>query len=197
MSAQEIFPVVEVDCGASLLAEVLAEQNEPLDLVTLTDISPRMIAYSKRYEEMRAQLVVAPADDLPLPTGSQRSVVSCLGDPYNDPGFWSEARRVLKPGGQVFYTTPSFEWANRFRAFLPPTLQSKAEFVTSEERRVWIPSKIVTEENQKLLIESAGFRLLELKHVPLGGVPQPISSKLGFLGREDEPVLTGYIAERL
>jgi SAM-dependent methyltransferase len=187
----------EVGCGASLLAEVLVEKRQSLDSVTLTDVSPRMISYSKCYENMGAHLFVAPADHLPLPTASQQSVVACLGDPYNDLGFWNEAARILRADGQVFFTTPSFEWANRFRRSLPASLQTKAEFITSKGKRVWVPSIIVSEEKQRNLIESAGFRLLYLRHLSLRAVPPPVSSKLAFLRQGEEPVLTVYLAKRV
>jgi SAM-dependent methyltransferase len=196
LSGRSLGPAVEVGCGASLLAEILTERRQSLAPITLTDISPLMLAYSDRYEKAGAQIVVAASDDLPLPSGSQQSLVSCLGDPYNDLEFWNEAARVLKVGGQVFFTTPSFEWSKGFRALLPPTLQSKAEFVTAEGHRIWIPSRIIPEEAQKLLVERAGFKLLELRRVCLKSIPQPISSKLAFLGDSDVPIVTGFFAER-
>jgi ubiquinone/menaquinone biosynthesis C-methylase UbiE len=196
MSDRTLGPTAEVGCGASLLAEVLAERRQSLDSVTLIDISPMMLAHSRGYEEMGAKLVVAPSEALPLPPDSQESVVSCLGDPYNDSEFWKEAARVLKVGGQVLFTTPSFEWSKRFRALLPPTLQSKAEFITSAGHTIWIPSIIVSEEEQKLLMERAGFKLVESRRVCLKSIPPPISKKLAFLG-DSTPIVTGFFAKLL
>jgi SAM-dependent methyltransferase len=196
LSVRSLGTAVEVGCGASLLAEVLTERRQSLASVTLTDISPLMIAYSEKYVAAGAQVIVAPSDDLSLPSASQDSLVSCLGDPYNDLEFWNEAARVLKVGGRVFFTTPSFEWSKGFRSLLPPALQSKAEFVTAEGRRIWIPSIIIPEEAQKLLLERAGFKLLELRSVHSRNVPQPISSKLAFLGKSNIPIVTGFFAER-
>jgi ubiquinone/menaquinone biosynthesis C-methylase UbiE len=189
-------PTVEVGCGASLLAEVLTERHQSLASITLSDLSPLMLAHSNGYEKMGAKLVLASSDDLPLPTGSQESLVSSLGDPYNDQEFWKEAARVLKVGGQVFFTTPSFEWSKSFRALLPPTLRSKAEFVTAAGHKIWIPSIIISEEAQKPLMERAGFRLVESRRVCLKSIPPPISRKLVFLG-DNVPIVTGFFAERL
>jgi SAM-dependent methyltransferase len=136
------------------------------------------------------------ADELPLPDASQRSLLASLGDPYNDQNFWKEVARVLQPGGQALFTTPSFEWANRFRASLPTPFQSAAQFITAEGRKVWIPSRIFTEEVQKDLIESAGLKLLELRGVSLSKVPPPISRKLALLEDGDKTILTGYLTER-
>jgi len=80
LSNKTLGSAVEVGCGASLLAEVLTERRQSLASITLSDISPLMLAYSNRYVKAGAKLVQASAEDLPLPAGSQESLVSCLGD---------------------------------------------------------------------------------------------------------------------
>ena len=95
-----------------------------------------MLEHSRVWERMGATLVVAASNQLPLADSSVQRVVASLGDPYNEPSFWTESKRVLEPDGLVIFTTPSHEWAFAFRRDPSPgSGASRAEFVLRNGHR--------------------------------------------------------------
>jgi SAM-dependent methyltransferase len=189
-------PACEVGSGSSLLAEILVERDYPLQSVTLTDVSPKMLAHSLRFKSLGAGLEIAAANELPFSPDTQAMVVSSLGDPYNNLEFWEEAARVLIPRGHIFFSTPSFEWAAAYRIALPQPLQARAEFEATNGKNIWIPSVVLPEEKQKNLIESAGFEVVSIEFVSLRDLQPPISSKLSVLNSAQAAVVTGYLARK-
>jgi SAM-dependent methyltransferase len=189
-------PACEVGSGLSLLAEILVERDYPLRAVTLTDVSPKMLTHSLRFKSLGARLEIAAANELPFAGNSQATIISSLGDPYNDLEFWEEAARVLIPGGHIFFSTPSFEWASAYRIALPHPLQARAEFDATNGKKIWIPSVILPEEEQKHMIESAGLEVTSMEFIALRDIQSPISPKLSVLHYARAAILTGYIARK-
>ena len=107
--------IIDVGAGDSLVATLLHAWKRSLTNLLLVDSSTAMLAYSKRWLDFGARAEVADAADLPVASRSARLIVASLGDPYNTPAFWKEARRVLEPNGCVIFTTPAHQWAARFR----------------------------------------------------------------------------------
>ena len=109
----------EVGCGDSLLCDLLLSGNlqpEP-GRIDLVDSSPGMLSYSvNKWAHLSVGLWVADARRLPFAHGSINVLISSLGDPYNDRGFWMEVARVLAHDGMAIFTTPSYEWANEYRS---------------------------------------------------------------------------------
>ncbi len=121
--------VLEVGCGRSIVAEILVNNEISLNGLTLLDSSPRMLSYSEQWQQRGASLVVADAQDTRLLSHSFHLIISSLGDPYNGAPFWSEIERLLMVGGACLFTTPSYEWAQRFRR---GTDFHSAEFLRSD-----------------------------------------------------------------
>jgi ubiquinone/menaquinone biosynthesis C-methylase UbiE len=184
----------EVGAGASLLAEVWLEIYGGAERLILTDASEAMLTYSRRFIPAGARLAVAQAEALPLPDRSVGLVASMLGDSYNRPAFWSEVSRVLEAGGCAIFTGPSYEWARKFRT----THQQESDdwaYFQLRERGVYVPSLILREDKQRILIERHGLLVREVVSVGIEMVAPPLSPKLTVLG-PGRPAVTGYIIEK-
>ncbi len=179
----------EVGVGKSVLCDELVGQNVIGEL-TLLDESIEMLRHSFPYVGSTVQLVVADAKNLPFARAGLGSVVASLGDAYNEPPFWSEVARVLRPGGVALYTTPSYEWAECFRTAGD---RYEAVFDTSDGATVRVPSVIYPIEVQTALISGAGLRVSDVSSLPVGGLTGPISQKLKCGDRRaDMDVVTAY-----
>jgi SAM-dependent methyltransferase len=158
--------IYEVGAGKSLLLEILNEFNREPKQTIISDLSPSMLAYSKSLADDKTRFELVAASNLPVEAATVDLVVSSLGDPYNDKKFWEEMQRVLKKGGLVFFTTPSFNWAKAFR---PDDEFNKttAEFELQDSRHVFVPSFIFSKKQQTDLLEETGFHLEDYKQVSL------------------------------
>lgn len=124
-------------------------------------------------------------------------VVSSLGDPYNGEGLWQELRRVLAPGGSVFFSTPSFEWAQTFRRHSGSPVDV-AEFTRTDGSVVYLPSFVHAVAEQMQLIRRLGLVVTEVRHTTLRELPlQGRSQKLTDVLLSDDPVVTVFIVRRI
>jgi SAM-dependent methyltransferase len=190
--------VCEVGAGKSLLAELLAEHDpSALRGLLITDASPSMLRYSSEWESKGARLSLCEASELPLGDGEVGLLVSSLGDPYDEPAFWDEARRVLSPGGRVFFTTPSHEWATAFRSDDAGAEAMAAAFDLSGGQKVLVPSWIYPADEQKKLVEGHGLSVEDVVEVRLSELKSgDISPKLVLKDHEDLSVVTGYLVAK-
>lgn len=186
--------ICEVGAGNSLLAELLVAMNHDLDQVLISDLSPGMLEYSKKWVKHGAKLLLNKAEMIPVASESLGLLVSLLGDPYNEPAFWAEAYRTLRPGGLVFFTTPAHEWAKAFRSQSEPHGIISAEFELRDGRKVRVPSWIYPVEQQVALIRSKGLEVREVKQVLLSALTsEDLSPKLLVTQDVDINVVTGYL----
>ena len=189
--------IVEVGAGMSLVAEVLAGEGKPLDSLILLDSSPRMLEHSHAWFVRGAHRKIASAEDMQLHGESIDTVVSVLGDPYNTAPFWTQVASILKPGGVVILTTPSFEWASAFRSRETVEKQHTAEFQLKDGRRISVPSIVLREAEQVAVMRQHGLRVIETKDVPLSAIGSALlSQKLRVLESVERPVATGYVARK-
>lgn len=185
----------EVGAGNSLLAELLAVQEPRATRLIITDSSPSMLSYSRRWADKRTHLVMADSTMLPIASGSLDLLVSSLGDPYNEFRFWREAYRTLGSGGVVFFTTPSYDWATAFRAEGDRNEVERAAFELLSGERVYVPSKIYPSNEQIELIGKAGLVVKEYTQIALSEITiSPLSPKLLTNRGSNASVLEGYIA---
>lgn len=166
--------LVEVGAGLSMLAPEAAEQGS-LDRVVLLDSSPTMLGHSNCWIERGARGLVAPAEATGLPDRSSALILSSLGDPYNDAAFWREVARLLVPGGQCLFTTPSFEWASAFRR---PEGTGAAEFLTRAGMRMDMPSHVLDRDDQIRLIEAAKLEVASFQSFGTGQLRGEVAPKL-------------------
>lgn len=188
--------VCEVGAGKSIMAELLTLDSHILDKLFLVDSSPSMLAYSNYASTYGAKLILCDVEALPIPSGSISVVVSSLGDPYNTLWFWKETSRILKPAGLVLFTAPSYEWAVAYRGGSVENF-AYAEFELANGRKVRVPSMIYPVNEQIRLIESSGFRVEEITHIPLSALnPDKLSRKLSVLKEPKSSVVSGYLASK-
>ncbi|WP_296612402.1 methyltransferase domain-containing protein [Sphingomonas sp.] len=153
--------IVELGAGRSSIPESVAWWNvRPLVLV---DESPAMLAYSNHLASASVTLVNADARQTGLPTATAGLVVASLADPYNDRKLWDEIKRLLRPDGTAIFTTPSFEWASRFRPNGQAADQDNAEFLSPDGRASALPSLILSRDDQKDMIAKAGLLVLTIE----------------------------------
>jgi SAM-dependent methyltransferase len=149
-----------------------------------------MLRYSQQWVAAGVHLAVGNAFELPLASESIQLLVSSLGDPYNAALFWEEGRRVLRPGGILVFTTPSYDWASRFRA---DGDMGVAEFELADGRRVDVPSWIYPREEQIRIFARHGLSTEQLAEVPISRLNgSPLSPKLVQRSGLNASVVTGY-----
>ncbi len=183
----------EVGCGKSLAAEILSRRDSSMPNIMLTDDSPVMLEYSHSWQALGAQIKLASAYELPVRSGSLQYLISCLGDPYNTHAFWQEVARVLEKNGNVFYSTPAYDWSQAFRQ---GHALDEAEFELVDGRHVIIPSFIYREVDQCRLMEKAGLRVEEISVVTVGELAGPLSPKLLARRGAEAPIVTCFSAAK-
>jgi SAM-dependent methyltransferase len=189
--------VCEVGAGNSLLAELLVEMGEELQGLIISDPSPSMLEFSKKWINRGAQLSLNRAEMIPVLSNSLGLLVSSLGDPYNEPTFWDETKRALRPGGLVFFTTPAYEWAKAFRLQSGQGEITSAEFELKDGRKVLVPSLIYPIEQQVELIKNSGLEIGEVVQVPRSALEsEHLSPKLFIDHGDDVNVVTGYLCTK-
>jgi hypothetical protein len=184
---------LELGAGKSLLAECFSARGFPLRTLTITDASATMLEYSEPWRADGATLAVASVESFEAVDGSFDLIASCLGDPYNTPTLWRRIAQWLAPGGDCFYTTPSFSWAEQFRARHQGGRDAVAEFLVDGES-VYVPSSVLQPEAQRAMIEAAGLRVEGVSVVTRQDLPSGTRSpKLDQPGMAaDLPIVTAF-----
>jgi SAM-dependent methyltransferase len=186
--------VWEVGAGNSLLTELLVELEEEPRKVIISDPSPSMLEFSKKWVNQGARLSLNRAEMIPVASSNLSMLVSSLGDAYNEPAFWDEANRSLCPGGLLFFTTPAYEWAEAFRSQNGQGETIGAEFELKDGRKILVPSWIHPVEQQVELIKNSGLEILEVVQVPRSALESEHLSPKLFIGHGDNiNILTGYL----
>jgi SAM-dependent methyltransferase len=193
----QLGPVCEVGCGMSILADMLVDGVPGLDTLLLTDSAASMLEYSAEWIQKSAISLIADAAELPLGNDSVGFFVASLGDPYNGTQLWSELSRVLSPGGHIVFTTPSYEWASRYRASEGSEI-SKAEFWLADGSVVAAPSIILDAEAQtKMIVATQSLQVINVQAVRYSRLPSlNISPKLKIAEDGDLPIVTAYVARK-
>ena len=162
--------------------------------LTVLDDSEPMLEHSRACLPAGASFLLGSAIDTGLEGASVDTIVASAGDPYNEPAFWAECRRLLKPGGRVFFTTPSYVWASRFRKE-EPSPEHVAAFALSDGTIIDTPSFVLPEGRQVAMMDNAGLaaHLLDRETLADLAVNGVVAPKLDVLA-PDEPVLLLYSA---
>ncbi len=99
--------VLETACGTGLVTRRLRTRLDPSVRLTATDLSPAMLAYARSaVGEEGIEWREADACRLPFDDGRFAAVVCALGFMFvpDKAVAFAEARRVLKPGGTLFFS---------------------------------------------------------------------------------------------
>jgi SAM-dependent methyltransferase len=179
--------LLEIGAGQSLMGEV----GPSLEGITriVSDASRGMLGPKAPHERS----VVCDARKLAFRDRSVDILAALLGDPYNTPSFWAEVRRVLRPQGIAIFTTPSWEWAVRYRSAAGESI-SEAVFRTDLGQLVSVPSFIFPSRKQAALLSSQGLVVDRIAEVSLSRMLQPYrTSKLTNYLDNYAPVVVGYM----
>ena len=107
MPAKPAGDVLEIACGTGLVTRRLRAKLDRSVRVVATDLSPAMLAYARaNVGEEGIEWQEADASSLPFKDGSFGAVVCALGFMFvpDKPRAFAEARRVLKPGGSLYFS---------------------------------------------------------------------------------------------
>lgn len=188
--------ICEVGAGKSVVAEHLLEHGIPLSHLLITDQSARMLKYSAEFSQFGASLKEADATHLPIAADSVDWLISSLGDPYNLPKFWTEAARVLRSARKAIFTTPAYTWAKHFRADGGKSFK-EAEFQLIDGSKVLLPSFIYSDCEQQNLIQTAGLKIISMRHILIRDLEgKKLSHKLGLDRGQAGEVVSGYFIEK-
>lgn len=188
--------ILEVGCGMSLVAPWLEDHGFPLRNLTLTDSVEQMLQHSAKWIEAGAAGTIASANSLPAEDSSVDAVVSSLGDPYNCRETWQEFFRVLRIGGTILFSSPSFDWASCFRKVncIGQSHLGSAEFETVSGDKVRVPSIIIQRSEQEALAREVGLSLRGYLEAPRRMLPiLDRSPKLSCLRDDDTAVVVAYL----
>ncbi len=177
--------VLETGAGDSIVLEWIQTERRTVARFVASDQSLDMLRYT-RQRSGGTNLVVCDAQRLPWADGSFDLVAASLADPYNTPLFWREAARLLRPGGHVLFTSPSFQWAKCFRGGA-----QVAEFVRADGEVLRLPSKVAADDAQRILIRASGLEVVrtdfvtdtELNETTRSPKLRPGSIVAGYLAR--------------
>ncbi len=169
--------------GSSLGAEVLNVGSGPFfelgDVdatgrrITACDIDPRAIELARKLhgDRLHAADVVTPGAPLPYADGHFDLVVSMdVIEHVKEPGLlpWlHEVKRVTKPGGLVFLTTPNY--ASKTLTLLENTALELVARRQGFSRKEIHPSKFTPVRLRSMLVE-AGFGRIDLTPISFGWV---------------------------
>ena len=145
--------VLEVGCGRGRSGEFLGVEPER---VVQLDNSRAMLDLVDR--ERAAVRIVHDAESLPFPDGEFGAVTAFLCDAFLGLNFLCEARRVLRPGGVLCGTTPSFEWGSSLREHLSLDLMT-TRFLLRGGAEVRVPSLLYPAAQLREMLIHAGSKV--------------------------------------
>ncbi|URD62169.1 class I SAM-dependent methyltransferase [Sphingomonas sp. KRR8] len=167
--------VLEIGAGRSVVAEILEEHGRSLLGLTVQDKSREMLEYSSHWFPFLSNHFISDAHKTPCRDSFFDTIVSSLGDPYNNLETMTEVHRILASGGRYLITLPDHEWAVSFRN----DEQTKyAEFLTRSGEKLLVPSLTMAFDEQVELANEAGLSLDLHQRLTLDGVRGRISPKL-------------------
>ena len=194
--------VLEIGAGSSNVAMLLQANHHSISQLEITDISEQMLSHSLMWKRHGASVYTADALALPHSDSSIDCVIASLIDPYNTPKLWTSLERILTVDGQIIVTTPSYEWAKRFRAVQGEARGSKemesAEFSLEDGSVIRVPSYIYPLAETVKLIESSTLSVLKFESLGLGNLTGiNISPKSRVFKGKNSSLLWGFVIARL
>ena len=118
------------------------------------DSSPIMLQLQPR--EGSLIRIIHSAESLPFTDNSFTCITAFLCDAFIGLNFLAEAFRVLKEGGVLIGTIPSFEWGFALRQELSIDL-FQTRFITKSGKVVTLPSILVQDSQLIDMLKVAGF----------------------------------------
>jgi SAM-dependent methyltransferase len=162
--------ILEVGCGRGRCKEFLGV--EPNRIVQL-DASQKMLALPNR-EDCLLKLH-GDASSIPFVDAQFAAVIGFLVDPFLGLQFLAEARKVLRPGGLLLFTTPTTDWGHALRGSKEPNA-SYATFITRDKQSIEVPSNLIPKDRLQAMLWHVGFSDVTISTHPLPQGTKPISS---------------------
>ena len=187
--------IMEIGCGRSLVAEILAAKDAALANTILVDRSLKMLRHSQQFSHLGARLIVGDALKLPVRGQQVDALFAVLGDPYNVSELWQELRRIVRTGGRCFFTTPSYEWAHWFRNSINDELSGAAQFLLRDGGRAYVPSHIFPIDEQLALMGRYGWRCEAVEKLGVDGGDIQLSPKIVRRDVALSHVVTGFVLQ--
>lgn len=185
---------LEFGAGRSELAYFAAGALAPDNLI-ISDASLKMLKHSISIYQEKARFIICNANALPIDSESCDITVSSLGDPYNIDSFWMETFRVLRWNGRGIFTTPSWEWAEKFRLTADQEKRGNALFFNKNNEKIYLNSNILNHRDQIKLIEKSGLTVDKILHFSLNdlqSMKKNASFKLSRFLSAGDPIVTAY-----
>jgi SAM-dependent methyltransferase len=160
--------VLEIACGTGLASRRIRARLDPAVRLVATDLSPAMLEYAAKQTGAEGiEWREADACKLPFADGEFALVVCALGFmfPPDKPKAFSEARRVLKPGGKLHFSAWDRIEENPTGRIGTETLESLApgdpDLVFRTQYSLADPALL------RQLVTDAGFTEVRIEPVPL------------------------------
>ena len=166
--------VLELACGTGLQTKALRERLDAARRLVATDLNAPMLDFARRKLGGLAGLAWQEADAGKLPFGEDEfGAVACsLGIMFvpDKRAFFSEARRVLKPGGLLLFNVWDRDVENPCVRIYGEVVE--AMFPGDPEIRFRAPYLMHDTEMLRALVAGGGFKVrrLEKVRVPVEGV---------------------------
>lgn len=188
--------VLEIGAGKSLLIELIEEEGFSFEKILITDSNEAMLQHTKNIiRDINCEIKVLDAEKTGFVDQSFDLIISSLGDPYNTLKLWFEISRILSKNGLCIFTTPSFDWSQKYRG---NSLNHKfAEFLTKDNELVKVPSFIYDYNGQNEILSKAGLEIVKTYDYKLNELQQKIiSSKLKISDNKELTIVTVYLVRK-
>ena len=152
-------PVLEIACGTGVLTRPLRERLPPECALVATDLSPAMLQYARERLADAPGIAWREADAMALPfgEGAFQTVVCGFGFmfPPSPASALREARRVLAPGGRLFFSVWDAIETNSHALANAQAVESL--FPGDAEMRFRTPYDLHDKARLAAMLEEAGF----------------------------------------
>lgn len=185
-----VLRALEVGCGHPIVNQVDDLRNA--SLVGL-DLSPAMLGNAD------LSCMLGDAEAMPCGSSSFDLLVASLSDPFNTPQFYSEARRVLSPGGSLVFAVPDYEWV-RFNQRRGGIGEDSAAIRREDGSIVIVRSLVFAQRQQEEMLQRAGFAQTAVQSVSFSDLTPRCKIPPRFLDDSGElisqNIITVYSSQR-
>lgn len=155
--------ILELGAGRGRVKEFF---QADLSEVVQIDNSTEMFRLQVREEPFLK--VLADACQIPLESAQFENVVGFLVDPFFGLDSMSEAFRMLKHGGKLFLTVPTYEWAFSLRKGIGiEVMTTRFKVLREMDMRVVLPSLVHPKDRIREIVEHSGFQEIFITDHPV------------------------------
>lgn len=157
-----VAPVLDIGCGDGLFARILFADK----IDTGIDLDPSEIECARKTEAYR-ELICCPGSQIPKESGTYQTAFSnsVLEHIPDITPVLREVHRLLKPGGNFFFTVPTDEFEQSalvYRALKGLGLTDRAQRFGKWYNRFWRHFHAYKPDEWKRLATNAGFEVVQM-----------------------------------